>query len=120
MVLGPPDLAERRRRGESEFTFVYSSDFDAALAALIPDELERRYFKLDALEFRLSRRHELQMVTADPDLTATGYIITEEGLANAPECIVWFTISESTAGSRVCRFDAVELADARYDEEDDS
>jgi hypothetical protein len=119
MVREPTDLPDFRPRGEPDFDFSYTDGFEAALEALLPDELERRYFKLDGLEFRLNRRHDLQMLQGDPEFEGTGYIITEDGLANAPGCIAWFTIREAP-GLRSCRFDSIEPTDGHYDEEDDT
>ena len=114
MVTGPSNLPDRREPG-GEAEIVYAPNFDADLAALIPDTVQRDYFKRDGIEFRLHRAIELQRVTGQ-----IGYLITEDGLAGVPGCIIWFSISQTPTGAARYTIESVEMADPRLDEEDDT
>ncbi len=114
MVTGPTDLSGRREPGGTA-EIVYTPGFERDLAALVPDAVQRVYFKRDGIEFRLHRAIELQRIT-DGD----GYLITEDGLAGVPSCIIWFSIAEPAEAPPRYTLESAESVDAPFEEEDDT
>lgn len=114
MVGGPDDLPGRREP-DPDARFRYTPAFSVELATLIPDETRRSYFTRDGIEFRLARGLELQLITPDQ-----GYLITEEHIANMPECIIWFTVGVTDDGHPLYTLDRIEVRQTSPDDEDDS
>lgn len=114
MVTGPTDLPGRREPGGTA-EIVYASGFERDLAALVPDAVQRAYFKRDGIEFRLQRAIDLQRVTE-----RDGYLITEDGLAGVPGCIIWFSIDEPADEPPTYTIASAERIDAPFEEEDDT
>lgn len=114
MVTGPTDLPDRREPdGDAEI--VYSSSFDSDLAQLIPDAVQRAYFMRDGIEFRLHRAIELQRIT-----DVEGYLITEDGLAGVPACIIWFSIVELPDSPARYIIESAAPVEPPLEEEDDT
>ena len=114
MVTGPTDLPGRREPGGAA-EIIYTPQFEVDLAALVPDVVQRAYFKRDGIEFRLRRAIELQRVS-DRD----GYLITEDGLAGVAGCIIWFSIAEAAHAPPRYTIESAEQVDAPFEEEDDT
>ena len=114
MVRGPDDLWGRRVP-DPDARFNYTPAFAVELATMIPDETQRSYITRDGIEFRLARGIELQLITSDQ-----GYLITEEHIANMPECIIWFTIDTTDDGRPLYTLDRIEVRQIPPDDEDDS
>ena len=85
------------------------------LATLIPDETQRSYFTRDGIEFRLAHGIELQRITPD-----VGYLITEEHIADMPECIIWFTIGTTDDGHPLYTLERIAVRRSAPDDEDNS
>ena len=114
MVTGPTDLPGRREPdGDAEI--VYSPAFETDLAQLIPSPVQRAYFMRDGIEFRLQRAIELQRIT-DSD----GYLITEDGLAGVPGCIIWFSIAKPGDAPARYTLESATLVEPPFEEEDDT
>lgn len=113
MVDAPDDFPARREGGDEPF--LTTPGFEAALAAIVPAATQRYYFTRDGIAFRLAREIELQRVTA-----GQGYLITEDGIAGVPECIVWFTVAESADGPPVYTLDSIAVREPPPEDEDDS
>lgn len=114
MVSGPGDLPGRRAPDPGA-RFRYTPAFAVDLANLIPDEIRRSYFTRDGIEFRLARGLELQLITPDQ-----GYLITEDQIADMPECIIWFTTGVTDDGHPLYTLDRIEVRRTPPDDEDDS
>ena len=114
MVSGPDDLPGRRD-ADPDSHFSYTPAFAVELTALIPDETRRSYFTRDGIEFRLAHGIELQQVTPEQ-----GYLITEEHIADMPECIIWFTIGVADDGRPLYTLDRIAVRRTLPDDEDDS
>ena len=55
------------------------------------------------------------MITPDQ-----GYLITEEHIANMPECIIWFTVGTTDDGRPLYTLNRIAVRSTPPDDEDDS
>lgn len=109
-----PDEPDRHEPGD-EASFLYTAEFEAELATLVPNQVQRFYFMRDGIESRLSHAIDLQQVTPQQ-----GSPITEEQVAGVPQCIIWFTIASAEEDRPQYVLDSIRVRTPLHEEEDDT
>ena len=101
-----------RRRRRVRFT----AEFDDELAELVPKAVQRAQF----LEFAVVRHAERADEPGWMLSERVGVLITEGGLHDIPELLLWFRIENDRSVGEVVVFESVRLAVELYEEEDDT